>query len=454
MVIMEGWFMKKLKNILKSQSGAALIIVLLLTTVIGISTSALYLNSLYSTENSVYGERKLEATQIAKGGVEEGLAYLEKSLEDEGKITPHSISRLDDGWYDVEILSTSKDTFSIQSTAKYDTLFGDKEVTYVVNGKLDESGTSIGGLVSSFFDHTVVTSYANDINEKNFKVYGYSNVTVDGSFVGNYDVPSWSPFNIDEDKVLPPISSIEFNDEYDNLIGQLDDIYLFPDSLSVKLPDITGTKVFNDLLKVDVINIKWGGDIVFKGDVYANELIIANGDGFNIIFEGDVYVKKISISSASGHVNFKKNVTVANDFNLNGSMKLTVEGNVNAENVLISSSSEKIHFMQNVIARDKFRFTNGSGTLVVDGVIITNTYDYLSNYNSNYSVSYIVAKEKIDIGNTSGVHSGGLASPNIEIHNLGTAFIDLNGLGTGDTEGNEGSTGANGSYIITDWHVE
>lgn len=445
--------MFRIKNILKSQEGAALILVLFLVTVVAVGGGALIVNSFYSTENSVYGERKLEATQIAKGGVEEGLAYLEKSLEDEGKITPHSISRLDDGWYNVEILSTGNDTFSIQSTAKYDTLFGDKDVTYVVNGKLDESGTYIGGLVSSFFDHTVVTSYTNDINEKNFKVYGYSNVTVDGSFVGNYDVPQWSPFNIDEDKVLPPISSEEFNDEYDNLISQLDDIYLFPDPLSVKLPDITGTKVFNELLEVDVINIKWGGDIVFKGDVYANELKIANGGGFNIIFEGDVYVKKISISSASGNVHFKKNVTVANDFNLNGSMKLTVEGNVHAENVAISSSSQKIHFMQNVIARDKFRFTNGSGALVVDGVIVTNTYDYLSNYNSNYSVSYIVAKEKIDIGNTSGVHSGGLASPNIEIHNLGTAFIDLNGLGTGSTGGSAGEGSSIGNYTITDWDV-
>lgn len=446
--------MEKLKNILKSQSGAALVLVLVLTTVIGISTSALFLNSLYSTESSVYGERKLEATQIAKGGIEEGLAYLEKSLNEEGGFTPHAISRIDDGWYNVEILSTGNDTFSIQSIAKYDTLFGDKAVTYVVNGKLDESGTSIGGLVSSFFDHTVVTSYENDINEKNFKVYGYSDVTVDGSLVGNYDVPQWSPFNIDDDKVLPPISSIEFDNEFDNLIGQLDDIYLFPDQFSVNLPDITGNKVFNDDLEVDVVNIKWGGDIVFKGDVYANELKIANGGGFNIIFEGDVYVKKISISSASGHVHFKKNVTVANDFNLNGSMKLTVEGNVHAENVVVRSSSQKIYFMQNVMVRDKFSFTNGSGALVVDGVIVTNTYEYLSNYNDNYSVSYIVAKEKIEIGNTSGVHSGGLASPNIEIHNLGTAFIDLNGIGTGSTEGSEGSGGANGSYSITDWHVE
>lgn len=422
--------MDRIKNIIKSQEGAALILVLFLITIIVIGTSALLLNSFYSTENSVYGERKLEATHIAKGGIEEGLAYIEGKLKDDETIDNHTISRLNQGWYDVEIIKTSDETFSVISIAKYKTVFGERDITYVVNGEFSEgsSGNSIGGLNSTFFDNAVVTSYPltykdfSDGSLGSFAKMGGTLVTVDGDFYGKPVNINWASNEtkyilMESGNIYDSYSQSEFTTEYNNLKAQIEPL---PTNLNgtQTYPEFHPVidRVISGVQELSIININSNANrkITFTDDVFVNELNIRTGSA-NVIFEGLVHANNIYIAN---------------------------------------SSSGSVHFKGNVVADNIFDMRSSGYNLTVDGIILTNTFEYIWNSNEDYSVPYVVAKESIDIRRSDNkiMNTGGLAAPSIRLqggNSKKSMFYISYGSG-----GGSGGTSETGSYTITDWYVE
>ncbi|MGD9677325.1 MAG: hypothetical protein AB7V16_03015 [Vulcanibacillus sp.] len=382
--------MNKVKEILKSQEGATLILILFLVTIIAISASAFLFNSYYSTENSVYGERKLDATLRSKGGIEEGLSYVEETYSQTGTISDHTILRGTEDWYNVEI-TTSGNNFSVRSTANYMTLYGTRDVIYIVNGNFS---SGYGGLSSTFYKNSVVT--VNPFSANNFH-----DISIKGDFAGDYNINNYNSFNIDGNEISP-LTSAEFTNEYNNLKTQVDELYPFPYILS-GTERIDSSQVFEGDLERDKIIFNNGsGVIVFNGNVYADELTIGNGD-YDIVVEGTVYVKKLSINNTQGSIHIKGNVIVEGDFTIN----------------------------------------NTEMGFIVDGLILTENYLY-NNDSTIYSVPYIVARDEIRINNIDDINLGGLASPNIDIVNVNDVNID-------QSSGGDGSTG---SYAITDWNVQ
>lgn len=404
--------MKKLINILKSQDGAALVLVLFLTTIIAISTSALLFNSFYSTENSVYGERKLVATQLAKGGVEAGLAYIEESLDVDGEFNEQIISQIGEDIYDIEITKPTNNTFSVKSTAKYQTAFGAKEVTYTINGNFAAGGAIIGGLESSFFESAAVTARDNG-NASTFIIKDADYIKIDGDIIGASSIKvnkKGELIIINGDDGDDPYSTAEFMAVYNKLLNeQINVLYPFPVNPvgTIRYIDKNGN-VTSEKSVSKITNLSTdSGRIVFMGDIYADELKIISDKNYDITFEGTVRVKKLTIENITG----------------------------------------KMYFEKNLIVDETFSIKHANVDFIVNGVIFTDSLIYNGNNHSvdmNLIAGYIVAKSTIDINQINDIYVGGLAAPKIDIKDLNSINI-INGYD---------DDGTNFSYNIINWGVQ
>lgn len=403
--------MFRIKNILKSQEGAALILVLFLVTVVAVGGGALIVNSFYSTENSVYAERKLDATQRAKGGIEEGLAYIEQEIKEGLTITERDFSH--DEWYEVNIsLGPEEDEFTVQSTAKYMTISGEKPVTYTVNGIM---GIEIVGLSSILFDYSVVTVGGDDDN--GFEAEDYKNLHIKGDLLGTLDLDNPRNFKING-TIGDPMALADFINEFNALKEYFDNLYPLPENLSsLGTERIRNSATFPTVLEKNEIIIEDGkGKITFEDDVYANSLIIEDGE-YDITFEGNVHVKNLFID------NLKKS---------------------------------KIKFNGNVIVDGKFEVDDSELDLTVIGLVLTEKFEYEGEDNNkkDIDISYIVALHKIEIEEVQNVHLGGMAAPEISFEDIQNIHIYSQWRdGIGGSNDSSGTPSLIVSYNITDWDV-
>lgn len=494
--------MKTFRDIIKTENGAALILVLFLVAVISISSSALIINSLYSTENAYTSQKEIKALERARGGVEEALYLIDQKVRARQPVTNFTIGSYNE-YYEATV-TVAAGKFVIQSKAHYPTLLGEKFVKYDVNGDIIiDTATGLGSFTSDFFNYAVVTQVNG--NNTTFYINDPTSITMNGIVKAKVQImqngndrttnftSGW--------QIQSPMSTTDYNTRFQALKTQANNSYPQPpanvygsNNLShsyswIPYRDSTtynSTTYANDFtisagrlqkytvtvngnLHADKITLSgYNIKLIVNGNLYVKNLNMTGADKLVLQVNGNIYcANKMDLNATNSEIYATGNVYVLNKMEVNGpNARFTAKGSLIAPNIKTNSSGSsnsdyvEINVGKDLInlgtANNTFQSTSSSGStkplfkLNVAGLFISNGVNIVINKKAQIKAGYIVSGGDfyVDASTDSSdyLYVGGIAARYLLIQEIRNITI-----GTGS--GGPPTTWVGDTFVITNWQV-
>ena len=355
---------KNIKSILRSERGAALIIVLALVIVISIGVTAILINNVYSTENSLTSEKQIRALEAARGGVEHALYELDDRLAALGEgqqLQGFTITRADE-LYEV-VVTVTADQFSVESKAPYDTMLGTKYMRYVLNGELGEQTSDdgemdfdLGHFSSDLFNYAIATK--EDRWSNTLTITNRVNIEVEGSVAAtNVSIsPNFTDYN-----QVDPLTASTFDSNYNGLVSQLS---VYSPQVTIPIPSgLSGTTTYPNS------NTQGNSDTLPGSSKFRNLTIKSGQAGYIATVQGDLSVRNLNMEGASAtlHVMGDLYLRILN-MKEDSQLTLIVDGNIYCEqNFSITDTNNSIIAKKNIYIGNMLSINNGNNTEIIAG---------------------------------------------------------------------------------------